>query len=337
MTSAGGSIFPSMVRHLRDWDGFDVGIVAVNAGPEAAGAGVADAFFQVPRGDAPGYGPALLDVCKANNVDVVVPLSDEEALALSEMREEFTEQGIRPLCSAADTTRRAGNKATFLEMLTAQNLPAPGYKKPSSIADLLPAIKNLGYPARPIVCKPIGMRGGRGFRILASEFDSISQILRTRRELYLSPERLVQALEQAPEMPDFLVMDHLDGADYSVDVLIKNGNCRHIIAQQKIVSDDGQIVATKIVSDSRIDAVVESIVATFNFDFLINIDMAERSQDGTILPYEVNVRPSALVVGTAVTGVSLLKEAIRQAMGIAGTKNKPLFEGQVQHMSRSLI
>ena len=49
-------------------------------------------------------------------------------------------------------------------------------------------------------------------------------------------------------MPEFLVMEYLDGADYSVDVLVENGACRQIIAQQKIISDDGHIVATKIIS-----------------------------------------------------------------------------------------
>jgi carbamoyl-phosphate synthase large subunit len=337
MTSAGGKVFPSMVGHLRSWDGFDVSIVAINAGPDAAGASVADAFYQVNHGDAPGYAMEVLGLCKANNVDVVVPLSDEEVLALSKFRVEFSEQGIQVLCSTAETTRRAGNKATFLETLTAHNLPTPGYKRPASITDLMPAIEKLGYPSRPVVCKPIGLRGGRGFRILLSKFDEVDQILRARRELFLSPGRLKQALEQTDKMPDFLVMEYLDGADYSVDVLMENGNCRHIIAQQKTMSDDGQVVATKIVSDPRIDSLVKDITSAFDFDYLINIDMAERNSDGAILPYEINVRPSALVVGTAITGVSLLKEAILQALEIESDKCTPLFEEQVQHMSLTFI
>jgi carbamoyl-phosphate synthase large subunit len=337
LTSAGGAMVVSMIEQLRDWHGFDIGIVTVDAGADTVGVLFADAHFQVGRGDAPGYAQELLSLCKANNVDVVVPLSDEEALALSEMAQQFSDNGIRVLGSGADATRRAANKANFLKVLTKNNLPVPGYAMPRSADDLTGAVERLGFPSNRVVCKPVGQRGGRGFRILSSAFDEIGQILLSQRELYLSLERLQQALKQTDEMPEFLVMEYLDGTDYSVDVLVENGACQQIIAQQKIISDDGRIVATKIISDPRIDTVVEGIVAVFDFDFLINIDMAERRADGAILPYEVNVRPSALVTGTAITGVALLREAICQAMGIDGTTLTPSFEGQIQYMRQSFV
>lgn len=337
LTAAGGGMIPGMAAELRDIADIEIRIVTVDVNDPVIGQRCSDAFYQVPRGSDAGYAAALLAVCRSEKVDIVIPLSDEEAVSLSASAEMFDRDGIVVLGSSEITTATAGNKLLLLQRMRNAGKSVPEFRGVSSVLEFDTALSDLGYPERAVVCKPVDQRGGRGFRVIRQGVDELSEVFFSRREIDTSAERVRQVLESAAVCPGFLMMEYLGGAHFSVDVLIDNGDIRAAIAQKKFVAQDLSVVGTEIVTDSRIDAVVEDVVSCFEFDHLINIDMAERFPGAEILPYEVNVRPSALIAGGTVTGRSLLCEAVSRASGIEAPVSPVVLGGQIQHLGTYFV
>ena len=74
----------------------------------AVGRHLADAFHRVPAGFDPAFADALLDICRTEDVDAVLPQSSFDLLPLAEARERF--EGIAVL--VASPRRRSAGRTT---------------------------------------------------------------------------------------------------------------------------------------------------------------------------------------------------------------------------------
>ena len=52
-----------------------------------------DAYYSVPRGDDPNYIDTLLEICRKEKVDVLLPIMSVELNALAANREKFEKEG----------------------------------------------------------------------------------------------------------------------------------------------------------------------------------------------------------------------------------------------------
>src|SRR5512137_1095901 len=94
LTCCGGVISPSQMDSLRNNpDSRTVRIIGTDMTVPCSGQYLADKFYAVPPGDAPGYVERLRDICIKESVDVVFPASHEEALTFAENRRVFEENG----------------------------------------------------------------------------------------------------------------------------------------------------------------------------------------------------------------------------------------------------
>src|ERR1051326_4079213 len=211
LTCVGGLGVPKLVEYLRRIRDLDLTIVGVDANPNAVGASFVDEFHRVPFATAPEYSEALLDVCRKGEVGLIVPLSDEEALRLSKDRDVFAEHHYSVLCSPYEATRTASNKYTFLCRLQDRGLPTPKFYRPSSRAQMDAALRELEYPAKKVVFKPLHGHGSRGFRLIDPNFDEWDHILSSKKETLLSLPRLLSLSDRREEAPPFFVMVYLEG------------------------------------------------------------------------------------------------------------------------------
>lgn len=85
----------------------------------------ADAMHTVPRCTMPEYGPALLEVCRAQQIDLLVPTIDPELNALSRHAAQFSAIGTRVVISSPDVVALGNDKLATAERLLAANVPAP--------------------------------------------------------------------------------------------------------------------------------------------------------------------------------------------------------------------
>ena len=81
-----------------------------------------------------------MEICKAENVDCLIPTIDTDLLLLSENKEKFEEIGTKVLISAVDKVKLCRDKR-----YTADYFMSVGLKSPVPVDDV--AKYNLGYPA----------------------------------------------------------------------------------------------------------------------------------------------------------------------------------------------
>ena len=92
------------------------------------------------------YCNQVLEIAKKEKIDIILPLSDEEVLALSKEKSIFEEKGIKIICSSFQSTEISSDKALLFQYLQSKNLPYAEYKLPKNISDLKKMILELGYP-----------------------------------------------------------------------------------------------------------------------------------------------------------------------------------------------
>jgi carbamoyl-phosphate synthase large subunit len=106
--------------------GLRLRVLAADLEPDLSPAcGRADAAFQVPRCTADEYLGSLLDICRREGVDLIVPTIDPELPVLSRSRELFTGAGVDVLISSPEVTRLSQDKYATAQRFAEAGVPAP--------------------------------------------------------------------------------------------------------------------------------------------------------------------------------------------------------------------
>jgi carbamoyl-phosphate synthase large subunit len=190
VTGAGG---PSAVSILRAMEDTDVTMLAGDIDPFGAGLYIVEAGHRsiLRRGDDPRFTDDLLERCRRDAVDVVVPTVDSELLPLALRREEFAAAGVTLVLSSADTLATCIDKWALVQR-------CDGHVR---VPETVVADENFdpAAVALPVIVKPREGSGSRGIRLI---------------------ER-VEELEALERDGTLLVQEHLPGPEYSLDVLAR--------------------------------------------------------------------------------------------------------------------
>ena len=107
-------------------------VIGADISPLAAALYEADDARIIPRSDDPAFVEALLRLCEAEGIGLVVPTRDEELPVLARERERFAAAGTVVLVSAPDAVETCRDKARFVAAVAhgwaghARRLPGRG-------------------------------------------------------------------------------------------------------------------------------------------------------------------------------------------------------------------
>ncbi|MDX6493631.1 MAG: hypothetical protein QOH02_1566, partial [Gaiellaceae bacterium] len=211
VTASGAPGTAALLRALRENGEREVRLVGTDMSDRAIGRHLCDAFHIVPAGSDPGFADALLELCRAERVDAVLPQSSFDLLGLAEAKERF--EGIAVLVAPPDAIRRSNDKAETYALLHRLGVRAPEFRRVNGAREVAAAAAELGYPERPVCFKPVFSSGSRGFRVLDPTVDRAHQLLHER------PGSVAMRLEEAVELlpdeggPDLLVMELATGGE----------------------------------------------------------------------------------------------------------------------------
>ena len=137
----------------------------------------------------------------------------------------------------------------------------------------------LGFPKKKVVFKPINQRGGRGFRILNSNFDEYDEVTKKKKEFFISKERLEKIILKRKFSSEFILMEYLEGEDFNVDVLAKKGSIINYVAQRSLEPKHGSLEKGMVDKDKKIKKYLEDIFSKIKFDNLVNLVMAYQKKN----------------------------------------------------------
>jgi len=221
VTASGAPGTAALLRALRENGEREVRLVGTDMSDRSIGRHLCDAFHLVPAGSDPGFADALLELCRTEGVDAVLPQSSFDLLGLAEAKKRF--EGIAVLVASPDAIHRSNDKAETYELLHRIGVRAPEFRRVNGAREAAAAAQELGYPKRPVCFKPVFSSGSRGFRVLDPTVDRAHQLLHERPGSVAM--RLEEAMELLPEEggPDLLVMELATGGERTIDGFAEGG------------------------------------------------------------------------------------------------------------------
>jgi carbamoyl-phosphate synthase large subunit len=269
-------------RALRAAGGGTVVVSDVNAlSPSVY---LAERAHEVPLSTDPGYIEAILDLCAAEDIGLVVPTIDDELARFAEHADEFAVRKIKVVVSPIDTVRVCNDKHATCQRLAEHGIAAARTWLPADVpAD----------PTFPLFIKPRVGRGGVG-----------AFAVRNARDLAFFLDYV----------PDPVLQDYLHGPEFTIDLLCNfAGEPLSIVPRERVLVRAGVVDRARTVRDDRLIALALACAKTLPFVGAINIQC--RIVDDQPVVFEINPRFSGGIPLTIAAGADFPQLLVALANG----------------------
>lgn len=316
LTGAGAPGASGIIKSLRSPDGFDPRLYGVDMDPQAYGFPLVDDHETVPAGTAPNYVDEMLTIVDNEDVDVVLPLTTKELSPLASNKRAFEDLGATVMVSDPDPLTIANNKAKLYQFLDEESFnTAPEFTVVDDREQFRAAVEELGYPENKVCFKkPVGS-GQRGYRLLDPDMDRVDLLLNEKpTNAVTTLEDVLPVLDEAESFPEFVVMEYLPGAEYSVDVLARGEEVPIVIPRTRAKTRAGISFGGTVERNETLIQEAREICTTLGLDYNVNLQFKyDTSGDPTLI--EINPRVSGTIVMCVGAGANLPYLATLTALG----------------------
>jgi carbamoyl-phosphate synthase large subunit len=326
VSAAGAPGTAALLRALRENGERRVRLVGTDMSERSIGRHLCDAFHVVPAGSDPGFADVMLDICRRESVDAVLPQSSFDLLGLAEGKDRF--EGVAVLVSSPDAIRRSNDKAESYAFLQRIGVRAPDWRRVRGGPAVAEAASALGYPEHDVCMKPIFSSGSRGFRILSASADRQEQML-TNRPGVAAAMQLEELLELLPDEggPELLVMELASGGERTIDGIASGGRVALGHPKTREAMRAGLAMYFETLDDPALMDIAARIVAELALDHFFNIQLVG---DYVI---EVNPRISTIVYQV---DLNLPYLGVKHALGEISEEELGAYAARVRPTRRAL-
>lgn len=206
------------------------------------------------------YIPQLLNICKEDSIDLVMPTIDTDLLVLSQHAEMFSEIGTKVMISAVDKIALCRDKnktADFFEQC--------GLKTPRTVNDYH---KYTG--PYPCFIKPKdGSSSINAYKINDAE----------ELKVY------------ADVVADYIVQPFIEGTEYTVDIFCDfEGNPIYITPRIRLAVRSGEVLKTEICMDEKIISEIKQLITVFKPCGPMTVQLIRQNTTGDDYFIEINPR-----------------------------------------------
>ena len=317
VTACGAQFMPGLADCLKDNGERKIRIVGVDMAFDPTVLQMVDAFYQVPSASALDYVDRLLEICKEENVDVVLPFMSAELLPLIDRKSDFEKVGIKVSVSDRASVEITTNKYRFYEFLKEHNLPVPRFAPVKKADDLLPACEACGYPSNAVCVKATELSGSRGIRIVKPDVSRFDLLFHEKpNSFFTTMEDLLATLHERDEMPEMMAMEYLPGMEGSVDLIAENGKILYMAYRESTVNLHSIPQAGVLKDNPEAYAIAEKVVKALNFTGSADLDF-KNDANGLPVLMEINPRIAATMRIFKEGGMNLPYLRIKHLLGEA--------------------
>ena len=316
MMSASGSQFaPGIIKCFKDNGEREIKVVGGDMSTDPTNKYLVDKFYRVPAVKDPAYADVLLDICKKEKVDIFFPQMSAELPILLENISRFDDEGIKVSITRNDSLYIANNKLRLFEFMRENNIPVSNFAVISSLADFDKAIREIGYPEKPVCVKLTESSGARGVRVIDDSKSRYHIFAHEKPDsFYISYEDMKKTLEDADEFPELMVMEYLSGDEYDVDLIADNGRVLYMAGRRNPVMVMSITQESVLEKNEEAYRIAEQIVEKLGLDGVIGIDY-KFAEDGSCRLLEINPRIDATVSIFAAGGLNLPYLQVKHLLG----------------------
>lgn len=214
----------------------------------------------VPRISDEKYIPALLEICKNEKIDALIPTIDTDLLLLSQNQDKFRIIGTKAVISQPDKIAICRDKR-----LTTAFFESCGLASPKTTDDYLKY--NGGYPA--FIKPKDGSSSINAFKV--NSFEEL--------ETY------------AHQVSDYIIQPFIEGTEYTVDAFCDfEGNPIFITPRIRLAVRSGEVLKTKIAQDQTIIDEMKSLISKYKPCGQITVQLIRQNATGKDFYIEINPR-----------------------------------------------
>ena len=125
ITAAGSPASPGLISCLKNNGERIIKVVGVDMQADPTIKQMVDAFYQVPACSEPDYVDKLLEICKIEKVDVLIPGVSQELLELLKRRKEFEKNNTLVSVSEGEGLHIANDKILLYEYMSENGFIVP--------------------------------------------------------------------------------------------------------------------------------------------------------------------------------------------------------------------
>lgn len=315
ITAAGNVFMPGTTDCLRNNGERNIRLIGADMNDDKTMLEMFDAYYPVPRGDDPQYVDTILEICKKENVDIVLPIMSVELEALSRNIKKFEEVGTKVSVSNIASLEIANDKLKLMNYLKDNNFPYAEYQSVKTIDELSIAVAKMGYPNKKLCIKATNASGSRGFRILdanTSRYDKFFYDKPSTSEINI--DDFLSILREKQEFPELLVMEYLPGNEYSVDALVNNGKVLQCCCRKSLRMENSIMLDSEVVNHPEIVKLCTDVIEKLGLDGNIGFDIRENS-NGQAMIMECNPRITAGIAVFYHAGINLPYLCVKKLLG----------------------
>lgn len=256
-----------LVRYFKEPDSGFKRVIGTDCSPYAPALYETDSQYLVPRMTKPDYLDTILEICRKESIDAVLPLQEDELALIASHRELFTDIGVTPVVSALSAVDLCRDKYAFYQHLIKHQLPA----LPS--CDTFTAFlkeKEAGHMNLPVFIKPTRGCGSIGIQKV-EHLELLEAICK-----YADEDYMIQALAQGEEF----------GADIYVDLF--SHKPVSLFVKKKLRMRAGETEKSVSYKDEILFRLILDTVATLELSGPIDMDIFQ--VEGRYYISEINPR-----------------------------------------------
>lgn len=315
VTAAGNVFMPGTLACLKNNGERNIRLIGADMNKDETILQMCDAAYQVPACSDASYVDRLLEICKKEAVDILLPIMSAELDSLAERREEFATIGTAVSVSEKEALFIANNKKRLFDFLVKEGIPCSRYMAVYSVEELINCAHNLGYPEKRVCVKACGGSGSRGFRILAENASRFQMFMHEKPSAgIITLKEMCDLLKEADIFPEIMVMEYLPGNEYSVDLLADHGTVLASCCRRSLRMENSIMLETVIDQNPEVISLCNLITEKLGLDGNIGFDIRERS-DGTPVIMECNPRITAGIPFFLHAGVNLPYLCVKKMLG----------------------
>ena len=209
-------------------------VVGVDTRELASAKYFVDTFYKVPKWNDKEYIDTLLNICKKENIDILIPLYEKEFILLCENRERFNKTGTTLILSDKKIIEICNDKWESHRFFVDNDIDTPlTYRK----GDCYPESARInltheGSSEFPLIIKPIDGAGSQNVFKINNE-----------KELNFFIEYV--------ENP--IIQEYIEGIEYTIDVLCDlDGNVISIVPRERLEVRAGEVSKGRTVRNKKI-------------------------------------------------------------------------------------
>lgn len=316
MMSASGSQFaPGIIQCFKNNKEREITVIGGDMSSDPTNKYLVDKFYQVPAAKDPKYVDAILDICIKEKVDIFIPQMSVELPVLLENIDRFDAHGIKVSMTQNENLKIANNKLKLFDFMKKNEIPVSKYSVIQSIDDFDRAIREVGYPEKPVCVKMTESSGARGVRIIDSTKSRYDIFANEKPDsFFISYEDMKKTLQEVDDFPELMVMEYLSGDEYDVDLVADKGDILYMAGRRNPVMVMSITQESVLEKNEEAYRIAESVVKKLQLDGNIGIDF-KFAEDGSCRLLEINPRIDATVSVFAAGGLNLPYLQIKHLLG----------------------